>query len=167
MAAPGLGAITYQGQVQDAWLDHNGHMNLGYFPIAFVDGTASLFKKAGVGLDAKAEHGDTMYMLETHLTYRQELLARRNFYIETRLLGFDHNKMQFLHWMYDDETGGLVATYECLALNVNAGLRKAAPFRDEVRAALWKIYDEHAHLPLGDGVAGRAILQLGVPEAAG
>lgn len=32
---------------------------------------------------------------------------------------------------------------------------------------LWKIYEEQPYLPLGDGVAGRAIRRLVVPEAAG
>ena len=161
----GYGEKTFEGRVEQAWLDHNGHMNVGYYVVVFDKGTDGLFEFLGVGERAMEEHGETIFVLEAHVTYHKELILNQAFYIETRLLGHDHNKLQYIHWMYDKATGDLVATNECLCLNVDVNNRRTKRFREESLQRLVAFAERRKDMPLPPDAAGRAVRQLGFPEA--
>lgn len=158
--SPGVGDITMESLVSKDHSDHNGHLNMGYYLVLFDQATGVLFENLGVGWVANEEFGETVFTLETHVTYHRELALGEAFFIETRVAGFDHNKIQYLHLMFKTETRELAATNECIVLNVDIATRQASEFRDYSVSRLAKIKEKQAQLPLPDGLIGRAIKQL-------
>src|SRR5690242_2796218 len=41
--------IAFRGKVEPAWIDYNGHMNVGYYVVAFDKGTDGLLDRLGLG----------------------------------------------------------------------------------------------------------------------
>lgn len=161
----GYGEIIYEGRVDNDLLDHNGHINAAYYVVVFDRyATDSLFEILGVGERAMEDHSETVFVLETHVTYLKELVLNQEFFVETRLTGHDHNKLQYVHWMYDKKSRDLVATNECLCLNVDVNSRKAKRFREETLSRMAAFASKHEESPLPPDTAGRSIRQLGIPE---
>jgi YbgC/YbaW family acyl-CoA thioester hydrolase len=158
-----LGEETYRSKVIEDWLDHNGHMNLGCYVMLFEEATDALFRQIGIGAIAVKDHGDSVFTLEAHTTYHKELTLDQEFYCETRLLGYDHNKVHYHHWMFDAENGELCATNELLSICVNLATRKSTNFRRNAIGNLEEIVLRHKRYPNQPAAIGRAIRQIGFP----
>src|SRR6266850_1532062 len=65
----------YRDVVRPEWIDHNQHMNMGYYLVVFDYATDEFF--AWVGLDAahRAARAITTFCLEAHVTYHREVRA--------------------------------------------------------------------------------------------
>ena len=55
------------------WLDSNGHMNLAFYVVVFDRGTDAWMDLAGLSAAYRAEAGHTVFAVEAHTLYRQEL----------------------------------------------------------------------------------------------
>ena len=51
--------------VPEDWIDYNGHMNVGYYLIAFDQGTDRFFDFVGVGTDYMKRTNRSTFTLET------------------------------------------------------------------------------------------------------
>lgn len=162
-ASAKFGDITYRGCVREDWLDHNDHMNLGYFLVAFDLATGEIFRKLEIGEHGISRHGETDFAVETHVTYRHEMRRDEECSVRTALLGHDHNKLHFMHAMFRPGLDDPVAFNEVLTLHVDMRSRKAVPFRPETLAALAAIADDHRRLVLQEEYIGRAVLRVGWP----
>ncbi len=137
----------YEGEVLDEWVDYNGHLNVAYFVLAFDLATDKFFDFVGVGAAYIAERSKSMFAAEAHVTYQRELHRGDRLRVATRLLGFDAKRLHFFHQMYHGSEGFLAATSEWLALHVDMGARRSAPFPDDIAARLGDIREAHAGLP--------------------
>src|SRR5919109_1304612 len=63
----------YRDVVRPEWIDHNQHMNVGYYLVVFDFATDEFM--AWVGLDAahRASRAVTTFCLEAHVTYHREV----------------------------------------------------------------------------------------------
>ena len=79
----------YRDVVRPEWIDHNQHMNMGYYLVVFDYATDEFF--AWVGLDAahRAARAITTFCLEAHVTYHREVRAGDPLRFTTRLLAHD------------------------------------------------------------------------------
>lgn len=157
-----FGDVTYNGVVNNTWMDHNDHMNLGYYLIVFDKGTESLFTQLGIGSSGQAKWAESMFTLETRVIYSKELRRDERFRIETRILGYDHNKIHYMHWMINDEDGDVCAINELLSVNVNMNSRRSTPFRDESLQQLSILSQRHKACPAPEE-AGGSIRRIGFP----
>ena len=158
-----FGEFTYKDHVRTEWLDDNGHMNLGYYLILFDASTEVLFTEAGIGSGTPTPDRHSVFTLEAHMSYHNELLLGEAFYCRTRLLGYDHNKLRYAHWMFKEQGDELCATNELLSLNVDLATRRACPFNLAARKNLAKISKRHRGLgPLPDSL-GATIRDIGFP----
>lgn len=154
----------YRGVVLPAWIDHNGHMNVAYYLLAFDQATDLFFDHLGLDAAHREATGGTTFAGDIHLTYQRELREGDPLRVTAQLLGYDDKRLRFFQRMHHAEEGFLAATMECLTLYVDLARRRVAPFPAEVRARLAAVQAAHRGLPLPPE-AGRVIAKPPLPPA--
>lgn len=129
------------------WIDHNGHMNMGYYLVAFDLATDAFLPQCGLGDHARRHYGITTMTLEGHITYERELLAGAGLAFTTQLLGFDAKRIHYLHFLHHAEAGYLASTNELITIAVDMNTRRSAAMPAPVLARLARILAAHQRLP--------------------
>lgn len=127
---------TYRTVVKPEWIDHNGHMNVAYFVVAFDEATDDVYEGWGLGLDYPEVSGCSVFTLGMNVDYLGEVFEGDALRIETHLIDHDAKRVHYYHEMFQDESNALVAANECLAMNVNLRSRRSCPFPEAVQAIL-------------------------------
>ena len=123
--------LSSQKIIKD-WIDYNDHMNVSYYLLIFdkygADTLNDIFKMGEHS--AKTTKKSTM-MVESHITYNQELIL--NDEVDINLVYFNHDKkrLQYKMEMIHKEKNYLASTIEVLALYVDLNERKVAEFEEE------------------------------------
>ncbi len=128
--------IQYQGQVKPEWLDYNGHMNLAYYVLAFDYATEAFYEQLGLGEKYIKIENQSMFTIEIDVVYRQELLLGEKFYIRTWLQNYNEKLLHYLHQMYHSNNDELVATNECMAVNVDMTTRRSTQLKTDIQDSL-------------------------------
>ena len=137
----------YRDRVRPEWIDHNRHMNMGYYLVVFDFATDAFFAWVGIGAEHRRTRGFTTFCLEAHVTYHRELRADDPLRFTTMLLGHDAKRLHYIHAMYHATDGWLAATNELMSLHVSQATRRAAPMAAETLARLGEIQVAHDRLP--------------------
>jgi acyl-CoA thioester hydrolase len=147
VSAPSAPFDAYRDVVRAEWIDHNGHMNMGYYLVVFDFATDAFL--AWVGLDAahRRAHEVTTFCLEAHVTYHREVRSGDPLRFTTVLLAHDAKRVHYLHTMYHATEGYLAATNELMSLHVHLATRRGGPMAPGVRARLASIQAAHDRLP--------------------
>jgi acyl-CoA thioester hydrolase len=151
-------------KVLPEWLDHNGHMNVAYYHLAFDQAAGAFFRWLGLDERYRQTHQASTFALETHLNYHRELRLAEAFRIEALLLSSDARRLHFCMQMFKAESGELSAFYESLSMHVDMRTRRTAPMSDELQQRVAAIARAHARLARPWQV-GRAVGQP-LPAAA-
>lgn len=122
--------------VKPEWIDHNGHMNVGYFVVAFDEATDNIYESWGIGESYPDASGCSVFTLGMNVDYLAELFEGDRIAIDTLLIDVDHKRIHYLHRMKHAETGKVAAYNECLCMNVDLTTRKSTAFPDEVSERL-------------------------------
>lgn len=122
----------FETVVKPEWIDHNGHMNVGYFVVAFDEATDAVYETWGIGMDYPETSGCSVFTLGVNVDYLAELFEGNHLRIETVLVDHDEKRIHYYHRMFDADTGKLAATNECLCMNVSLESRKSSPFPPRV-----------------------------------
>ena len=123
--------LSSQKIIKD-WIDYNDHMNVSYYLLIFdkygADTLNDIFKMGEHS--ARTTKKSTM-MVESHITYNQELIL--NDEVDINLVYFNHDKkrLQYKMEMIHKEKKYLASTIEVLALYVDLNERKVAEFEVE------------------------------------
>ncbi|MEC8917391.1 MULTISPECIES: thioesterase family protein [Salinicola] len=134
----------FKTRVQDGWVDYNGHMNDAEYARVFSLAVEALMDCVGLDEAGRAEHGYTIYTLETHLCYRQEAHRGEALAVALTLLDSDAKRLHVLFTLTnaDDDT---LATSEQMLMGIDVASGRPAPFPEPVAArveALPKAGDE-------------------------
>ena len=132
--------------VQPEWVDYNGHMNLAYYVLAFDQATDNFYDSMAIGLDYRARENSSMFTLGINVDYMREVFADDQIRITTQMLACDDKRMRYIHYMYEGESTSPVAVNECLAVHVDMGKRKSAPFPTETLRRITRTLEEHSRL---------------------
>jgi acyl-CoA thioester hydrolase len=153
----------YRDIVRPEWIDHNRHMNMGYYLVVFDYATDAFF--AWVGLDGahRARNHVTTFCLEAHVTYHREVRSGDPLRFTTVLLAHDAKRVHYIHAMYHAADGYLAATNELMSLHVSLATRRGAPMAADVLVRLGHIQAAHDRLPR-PAQAGRRIGLATRPE---
>jgi acyl-CoA thioester hydrolase len=137
----------HRGVVEPAWVDPNGHMNVGYYGVAFDRATDTFCAQVGVAWNY-LEHGlGAVFILETHATFVRELRGGSPLRVTTQLLDCDAKRAHLFHTMYHGADGFLAASNELLLTHIDLETRRTAPWRAEIMARLEATAAAHAVLP--------------------
>lgn len=128
------------------WIDYNGHMNVGYYHVAFDTAAEPFFEWLGFTQDFRRRHGSTTFALESHLTFVREVKEGDPLRFEARLIDFDYKRVHFYQEMFHATEGWLAATYESLSTHVDVAQRRTAPMPEELTQRLARILAAHGAL---------------------
>ena len=149
----------HQEIVLPEWIDYNGHMNVAYYVLAFDHATDALLDFLGMDSGYRAQTDHSVFVMETHVTYEQELMKGNLIRCDTQILNFDHKRIHYFHYMYADDSAGkefLAATSELILIHVDLSQRRGTPMPASVLEKLDAIMAEHKRLPR-PSQAGRII----------
>lgn len=132
--------------VPPEWIDLNGHMNVGYYVVAFDDATGTLCDQFGLGWDYTRSNIGTTFVLEAHVTYDREVKAGDPLSFRTQLLDFDVKRLHYIHMMSHAVEGHLVATNELMLMNIDLRTRRSSPWPDWAFERIQKMAAAHAAL---------------------
>ncbi len=88
--------------VHPEWIDDNGHLNMGYYVVAFDLATDTWLDHIGLTASERTRSGVTTFTLESHVNYLREVRGEAPLRFTTRLLGFDAKRIHYFHEMYHD-----------------------------------------------------------------
>ena len=147
--------------VRPEWIDDNGHLNMGYYVVAFDRATDSWLDHIGLSTSERARSGTTTFTLESHVNYLREVREAAPLRFTTRLLAYDQKRIHYFHEMHHATDGFLAATNELMSLHVNLATRRAAPMATHVLARLADVLSLHETLPAPPQVGRRIRLDSG------
>ncbi len=152
--------FTYRVKVNPNWIDHNGHLNVAYFVLAFDYTTDAYYETLLIGSAYPLESGCSVFTLGMDVDYLTELFAGDEVEITTQLLGWDYKRLHYYHTMVNLSTGKIAATNECLGMNVNLESRRSAPFPERVQQKFGEVHEQSRGLPVPKKQGRR----LGIPR---
>jgi acyl-CoA thioester hydrolase len=137
---------AYRDRVRPEWIDHNGHMNMGYYLVVFDFATDEFFRWIGLDEGHRRAARVTTFALEAHVTYHREVREGDPLRFTTLLLAHDAKRIHYIHQMYHATDGYLAATNELMSLHVSEETRRGAPMAPEVLERLRSIQAAHDRL---------------------
>lgn len=136
-----MGAIetpldTYRDSVRKEWIDHNGHMNMGYYMVVFDYATDDFFDHCHLTREHREAEQITTFSLEAHINYLAEVKEGDPLRFRTWLIDFDEKRIHYIHEMFHATEGYRASTNELMSLHVSRATRRAAPMHADVLARL-------------------------------
>jgi acyl-CoA thioester hydrolase len=128
--------IEYQDVVRPEWIDSNGHMNLAYYVVVFDLATDALYGALDIGDAYRAASGNSCFTAETHTLYEREVHLGDKLLVRGWLLGADTKRLHYFHEMFHLDSGERSAAQELMALHIDMGIRRVAPYPPAKYAAL-------------------------------
>ena len=124
--------FTVTATVQPAWIDYNGHMNMGYYLVAFDQiATDSFFDYLGIGVAHKQATGKSTFSLAANIDFIAEVMEGDPLRFTTQLVDFDHKRLHFMHCLYHGEEGYLSASNENLGMYIDMSTRRSTRFSEK------------------------------------
>ena len=154
---------AYRDVVHSAWIDRNGHMNMGYYVVVFDYATDAWLDYIGLDTEHRRSRNIATFTLESHVTYAREVSGGDELRFETRLLDFDAKRIHYFHEMYHAREGYLAATNELISLHVSQETRRSAPMAPEILERLTEFQRAHGALPIPPQVGRVMGLKAGRP----
>ena len=112
--------------VEQQWIDYNGHMNVAYYVLAFDHALDHFFDELGIGSRAIENHGVSIFVVESHIRYLNEVAANETLDIELQLVDVDRKCLHYFMQMKRGRDKKVAATIQQLALCVDMKTRKTA-----------------------------------------
>jgi len=147
MTSPILFAAASVQTVLPEWIDYNGHMNVGYYHVAFDLAAEDFFQFLGFTPQFRQRNGATTFALESHLNFLREVKQGDALRFEARLLDFDAKRVHFYQEMFHAAEGYLAASCESLSAHVDQKARRTAPMPAAILEHLAAVKAAHAALP--------------------
>ena len=150
--------LEHNTVVAPEWIDHNGHMNVAFFVLAFDEATDAAYERWGIGLEYPEASSCSVFTLGMNVDYRRELFEGDAIRVLTRLVDHDSKRIHYFHEMFHADSGELAATNECLCMNVGLESRRSEPFPRDV---LDKLAESHQPEPRPDGFGRTLAIRRG------
>lgn len=125
----------FKTRVQDAWVDYNGHMNDAEYARVFSLAVEALMDRVGLDEAGRAEHGYTIYTLETHLCYRQQAHRGEALSVAVTLLDSDAKRLHVLFTLTNAD-GDTLATSEQMLMGIDVESGRPGAFPEPVAASV-------------------------------
>jgi len=143
------GIPIYETAIQPEWIDYNGHVRDAYYGLIASLATDALMDRVGLDESYRTRSGCTLYTVEMHLNYLQEVHRSDTATVTVRIAGVDHKRIHAAFEIARRAKPGVAATAEVMLLHVcrqGAGVATAS-FPPEVSRALAELQAASAALP--------------------
>jgi len=142
-----LGVEVMRGRVLPEWIDINDHMNVAYYLLAFDQAVDALWARFGLTEEYVRTHSSSTIAVESHVTWQREIVEGADYVVTSQILAFDDKRIHQFQRMYHADEGFLAATCEWMNLHFDTGIRRVAPWPDNIRARIADFADnQEKHL---------------------
>ncbi|MGO1440814.1 MAG: thioesterase family protein [Brevibacterium yomogidense] len=128
-----MSLTTYGTPVREDWVDYNGHLSEAYYVLVFGFATDAAMDALGLGADYRQESGCSLYTVEAHVRYLQEVGLGAQLSVRTHVVGVAEKKLHLAHEMYVGDQ--LVATEEILGIHVDQADGRATVLPEATRTS--------------------------------
>jgi acyl-CoA thioester hydrolase len=159
------GIPIYRTAVQPEWIDYNGHLRDAYYGLIVSLATDALMDRIGLDADCRVRTGGTLYTLELHLHFLQEIKSTDTVEVTVRIAGCDHKRIHAAFELRRTGEQALAATAEVMLMHViqREGHAVSAPFAPSASEALAALAAGSADLAAG----GPGSRQMQLPRPRG
>jgi acyl-CoA thioester hydrolase len=133
--------------VRPEWIDHNGHMNVAYYLMAFDESIGELFDAIGLTRASRRENQIMTFVGDFHIQYLRELVADDPIQITHQLVGYDQKRIHLCLAMNHADQGYVAALAEVISLHIDANTRRVSPMGRTLYREVSALAAAHAHLP--------------------
>jgi acyl-CoA thioester hydrolase len=132
------GIRIHETPIRAEWIDYNGHLRDAYYGLIFSEAVDALMDRIGLDAAYRARTGGTLYTVEMHLHYLQEVKQSDTAVVTIRLLGVDSKRIHAALELLRAGHSEVAASAEVMLLHVRQhdGKVTTAPLPAEVSAAL-------------------------------
>ncbi|WP_120502458.1 thioesterase family protein [Roseovarius sp. EL26] len=145
MSQPAPFFSTYH-EIEPGWIDHNNHLNMGYYTVLFDRMSDEVFAELGFGPNYVKRTNHTTFSAEFHIRYLREVKLGERLRSSFYMLDYDGKRFHTYQELFHED-GWISATGEGLTLHVNLDGPKVAPMPDDILARVSKMAKAHATLP--------------------
>ena len=142
--------------VEPAWIDYNGHMNMGYYLVAYDRATDALMDHLGMHAQYREASGCSIYVLEVHLSYERELRAGERAGVDVQIIDHDAKRIHCFMRLRRQPGHELSATGELMLMHVSLKHGRSEPMPEPILSRVRTLAQCHAALP-HPAQLGRAI----------
>lgn len=141
------------------WEDENGHVNVGaHYAFHMEAATRGIFA-LGWNEDYRERTGNSMFSVEQHIRFHDEVLVGHDVSAHFRLLARSERMIHAVSVIVNHTTGRVANTLELVEGHVDLGTRRTAPFPAELSDTLDQVLAAHRQLdwavPLNTGMGLR------------
>ncbi len=159
MASDGFsarGLCTWQGTILQDWVDYNGHLRDAYYLLIFSLASDSLMDHIGLGEAGRQSTGHSLFTLECHLNFLEEVKAGAAVEVYTQVMAHDKKRLHLCQSLHHVGAANSLAVNEVMLLNVEIAGPKSTAFASLVLEKIERMASLHASLPRPK-FAGRTI----------
>ncbi|MHA7826462.1 MAG: thioesterase family protein [Roseovarius sp.] len=140
--------------IEPDWIDHNDHLNMGYYTVLFDRAADEAFARFGFGPDYVARANHTTFSAEFHVRYLRELKLGDRVRSSFWLIAHDEKRFHSFQELYHED-GWLAATGEGMTLHVDLAGPRVVAMPEDILARVAEMAAAHARLPRPEGVGAR------------
>ena len=86
--------FTTYTEVKPEWTDYNGHINMGYYLIAFDHvATDRFYDSMNIGIGHKQTLGKTTFTLSANIDFIREVMTDNKLRLTSQLADYDHKRL--------------------------------------------------------------------------
>jgi acyl-CoA thioester hydrolase len=140
----------YRCGIEPQWIDYNGHLRDAYYTLVFSQAADALMDEVGLDQAYRAGTGCTLYTLEMHMHYVNEVKSTDVISVRARALAVDAKRLHLALALHCERLAEPAALGEFMLLHVQQGSTvKSAAFPPEIRQRLagWQALDAQLPLP--------------------
>lgn len=144
--------------VRPEWTDYNGHLNMAYYHVLFDMAVDLMLGELGLGPQAAAASGSTIFTVQAQIHYLRELHAGAQVIVNTVLIDCDGKRLHYVQTMRQTDSDVISAVTENIVLHVDLRSRRAAPWPPETAQCLNAAVAAHAALSRPEQVGRKVAL---------
>lgn len=137
------GPILLETSIKKEWIDFNGHMNMAYYVLLFDQALTNFLDQLDLGLNYVRTSGKSLFALENHVTYQQELKENDPVRVHFQLLDVDSKFIHYFMRLFHKNHPTPSATMEQISLHVNMNNRMPVRFQEDKMTLLLRTMNDH------------------------
>ena len=143
-----IDSIRYDGfVVKPAFIDPNGHMNVGYYGVLFDNALDLPWDKLGLGSASIKETGCSSFSLESHITYQREVHEGDPLDFTFQVIDVDAKRIHYFMTMLHARERWLASTCESISMCIDMTTRRSTVWPADRLARMQALLETHSRRP--------------------
>lgn len=140
--------LIYRTALAPEWIDYNGHLRDAFYGLIVSYACDALMDRLGMDAGYRERTQNTLYTVEMHVHYLQEVKKSDIVVVNVRMLGADQKRIHAAFDVVREGDAVVAASAEQMLLHVHQGETVAtAPFPPEIANAISALVTATAGAP--------------------